>query len=876
MLDAAGQFKEAMQARGLVPPVEIQADGEIHRCHAEGRGGENDGAYLLHLDGIPAGGFENWKDGEGWQNWRADIGRTLTPEEEAAHRSHTEAMRKAREEEERNRKAEARDRAKRIWESALPCTRHPYLTRKGIKAHGARIVSNGFREGDLAVPMRDAEGKLHSLQFIGQDGGKLFLSGGRKRGCYFSIGKPAGVLYVAEGYATAASIHEATGQAVAVAFDAGNLQSVAESLRAKYPNLDLVIAADDDYRTDGNPGRAKATEAARAIGARIAFPQFGEDRPERATDFNDLHQSQSLEAVRVCLEGAGPALLPGKVAGKDGPAQAVAAGENPLEWPEAQPFTTRAEALPYPMDALPGAIRAAVEEVQGFVQAPVPLVASSALAALSLAAQAHWDMRRAEKLAGPVGLFLLTIADSGERKSTCDGFFTKVIKTYEAQQAEIAKPLLKDYQAALAAWKAKRSGIESGIQTNAKSGKGTQALEHKLRELEHDKPEGPRVPRLIYADATPEELKWSLAKAWPSGGVVSSEAGIVFGAHGMRSESVMMNLATLNQLWDGTDIATDRRSSESFLVRGARLSIALQVQEATLRAFFDQSGTLARGSGFMARFLVAWPESTQGSRPFTEAPATWPYLSAFNRRIEALLNRPAPIDEDGALSPAMLSFTAEAKAEWVAFHDRIERDLPSGERLHDIRDVASKIADNAARMAALFHAFECAAGDAVGVDSFRSAAQIAEWHLNEARRFFGELALPAGLADAARLESWLIDRCRKKGTSEVPTKEVQQFGPGTLREKAKIDAAMMELEELGRAKRITDGKRRIITLNPSILAVRNPATATLATFATEEAQAPENRKIGSRNSRISSSKPAMQEDRTPFKAVSGEAFTVDL
>mgnify|MGYP000241638819 CR=1 FL=1 len=175
MLDAAEQFKEAMQARGLVPPVEIQADGEIHRCHAEGRGGENDGAYLLHLDGIPAGGFENWKDGAGWENWRADIGRTLTPEEEAAHRSHTEAMRKAREAEDKRRKAEARERAKRVWDSALPCTGHPYLTRKGIKAHGARIVSNGYREGYLVMPMRDAEGKLHSLQFIEQDGGKLFL-----------------------------------------------------------------------------------------------------------------------------------------------------------------------------------------------------------------------------------------------------------------------------------------------------------------------------------------------------------------------------------------------------------------------------------------------------------------------------------------------------------------------------------------------------------------------------------------------------------------------------------------------------------------------------------------------------------------------------
>jgi len=824
--------------------------------------------YLLHLDGIPAGGFENWRDGAGWENWRADIGRTLTPEEETAHRSHTETMRKAREAENMSRKAEARERGKRVWDSALPCTGHLYLTRKGINAHGARVVSTGYREGDLVVPLRDVEGKLHTLQFIGQDGGKLFMPGGRKWGCYFGIGKPSRVLYVAEGFATAASIHEATGQAVAVAFDAGNLQPVAQALRVKYRSLDLVIAADDDYHTEGNPGLTKATEASRAIGARIALPRFGEDRPEGATDFNDLHMALGLEAVKASLEFTFP--VP-QVVG----VSPASEERDPMVWPEAQPLISRVDPDPYPIASLPDVIRAAVQEVQGFVQAPVPLVASSALAALSLAAQAHCDMKRAEKLAGPVSLFLLTIADSGERKSTCDGFFTKVIKDYEAEQAEISKPLVKNYQAALGAWKAKRSGIESGIQALAKAGKDTQALERQLCDLEHDEPEAPRVARLIYGDATPEQLKWSLAKMWPSGGVVSSEAGIVLGAHGMRSESVMMNLATLNQLWDGADIATDRRSSESFTVRGVRLSIALQIQEATLRAFFDQSGTLARGSGFMARFLVAWPESTQGSRPFTEPPETWPFLGAFNRRIEALLNLAAPIDENGALKPTQLVFSPEAKAEWVAFHNRIERDLANGERLCDIRDVASKIADNAARLAALFHAFEGDEG-LVGIGSFRSASRIAEWHLNEAKRFFGELALPAGLADAARLDTWLVNYCRQKGLKEVPTTVALQKGPWNLRKRSKLDTALMELVELGRVQRIEEGRRKIIALNPSLLNPAGLASANPANPAIEHANPVAKGWENCENSENRNSNTQKPEARTPFKAVSGEAFTVEL
>jgi putative DNA primase/helicase len=123
---------------------------------------------------------------------------------------------------------------------------------------------------------------------------------------------------------------------------------------------------------------------------------------------------------------------------------------------------------------------------------------------------------------------------------------------------------------------------------------------------------------------TSEKLTANLATLWPSGGVVSSEAGIVFGAHSMNSEKILLNLATLNVLWDGGALHSDRKSVESHFVRRARLTVALQVQEATLLAFFDKSNGLARGSGFLARFVLAWPESTQGFRPFSEPSPSWP------------------------------------------------------------------------------------------------------------------------------------------------------------------------------------------------------------------------------------------------------------
>jgi phage/plasmid primase-like uncharacterized protein len=114
--------------------------------------------------------------------------------------------------------------------------------------------------------MRDG-GDIHSLQFIGPDGGKRFLTGGRVTGCYFSIGNPKGAaaLCIAEGFATGATIHEATGYPVAVAFNAGNLGAVAKTLRGKFPALLLILCGDVDR---SGTGQKAATEAAQSVGGR--------------------------------------------------------------------------------------------------------------------------------------------------------------------------------------------------------------------------------------------------------------------------------------------------------------------------------------------------------------------------------------------------------------------------------------------------------------------------------------------------------------------------------------------------------------------------------------------------------------------------------
>ncbi|CAE6939073.1 hypothetical protein R69608_05134 [Paraburkholderia nemoris] len=746
----------------------------------------------------------------------------IDPVELVRRRAEREAAARREEEKRHIAAANAATLALAVWGKAVPARDdHPYLVRKGVtpvdtlreidantlaSLIGYTPESSGEKlVGRILIAPVKVDGKLSTFEMIDGDGRKAGLYGGIKSAGYWAasaIPKSAARIQIAEGVATALSAYHCNGVTTVAALSCGNLKKVAQAMRRQHPDAEIVLLGDI-----GN-GQQKAREAAEAVGGACVVPDFGPNRPADATDFNDLHAMFGVVAVKRVIDAP--------VATETAEARSTDDHFDAGEWPEPQPLIASIQPEEYPSEALPPCIRAAVDEVCGFVKAPLPLVASSAIAALSLAIQAHVDVKRAERLTGPTGLFMLTIADSGERKSTCDGFFTKAIRDYELEQAEAAQPLLKDFHADVNAWEAKHAGIKEKIKQESKARKDTVGLEADLRDLEHDKPEEPKVPRLIYADATPEALAYSLGRKWPSGGVVSAEAGIVFGSHGMGSDSVMRNLATLNQLWDGNSLTIDRRTSDSYTVRGARLTVALQVQEATIRTFFEKSGALARGTGFLARFLVAWPQSTQGFRPFTEAPANWPHMAAFNQRIAQILQQQVPLSDDGALEPQMLSLSPEAKSAWIAFHDAIEGQLSNGGELYDVRDVASKSADNAARLAALFHVFSGATG-AISLDAFESASSIVAWHLSESRRFFGEIALPDDLASAVRLDRWLVDHCRREHTQMVGKRHAQQYG--AIRQSEKLNNAIKELSDLDRIRVDRDGKQIIIKVNPAILAI---------------------------------------------------------
>lgn len=286
------------QAFGFAPD-EIIPDGSIHRFSTRDQPQDKAGYYCFfdHGDGFQAGFFGDWRSGH-FETWHNHNGEKLSPD---LIQGISEAKKKGQQERDRQAR-EAAEKARGIWEAAKPAQDHQYLTRKGIKPHNARLDSYG----NLILPVMDMQGQINSLQIIKPDGEKLFLTGGKIKGhfCPLRGSDENGSVYIAEGFATAATVYEALEgtKTVLTAFNAGNLQPVAQVVRVKYPDRKVVIAADFDHRTDGNPGLTKAREAAQAVNALLAWPEFAPDDP--GTDFNDLAQATGLDAVKTRLEFA--------------------------------------------------------------------------------------------------------------------------------------------------------------------------------------------------------------------------------------------------------------------------------------------------------------------------------------------------------------------------------------------------------------------------------------------------------------------------------------------------------------------------------------------------------------------------------------------
>ena len=282
------QLIEAMRAAGLQPPDEILMDGKIHRFRSGTKGepgyGDKPGWYLVFGDGIPAGRFGCWRAGMEI-TWRADVGRKLTEFEEMSHARRISESKVLREAAQERQHQVASETVEKIWLSGGAAhPDHPYLKRKGIQTHGVRITG----DGRLMAPLYDADGTLSTLQYIDEQGGKLYHPGGQTGGKFWMLGTmdEPGTLYVAEGFATAATIHETSDRPVVVAYSASNLVPVTGTLREMYGSTqDIVIVADHDA---SGVGQRYAEQASAKYGARMVMPSILGDANDYAQAGHNL------------------------------------------------------------------------------------------------------------------------------------------------------------------------------------------------------------------------------------------------------------------------------------------------------------------------------------------------------------------------------------------------------------------------------------------------------------------------------------------------------------------------------------------------------------------------------------------------------------
>jgi putative DNA primase/helicase len=262
--EAIESFRNAMFDIVGYAPDNIIGDGRLHRV--KDTQGKLNGAYTLHLDSRPAGYIEDFKQGIK-QNWKMTGFIPLSDLQRIEFSIEAHRQAKQRQQAEIAKHREAGARALYIWGTAPSApANHPYLIKKRISTHGAK----SGRGDTLIVPLTNSKLEIINLQFISESGGKRFLSGGLKKGCFYILVGSADKILICEGFATASSLFESTGFMTVVAFDAGNLLEVATNIRTLYPRSEIVIAGDNDL---SGVGQKKAIEAALSVGGKYIIPK---------------------------------------------------------------------------------------------------------------------------------------------------------------------------------------------------------------------------------------------------------------------------------------------------------------------------------------------------------------------------------------------------------------------------------------------------------------------------------------------------------------------------------------------------------------------------------------------------------------------------
>ena len=286
----------------------------------------------------------------------------------------------------------------------------------------------------------------------------------------------------------------------------------------------------------------------------------------------------------------------------------------------------------------------------------------------------------------------------------------------------------------------------------------------------------------------------ALKLGYPSAGLFSSEGGQFIGGHAMSDDAKRRSAATLNAIWDDGKLERIRASEEAVILPGRRLSVFLQAQPEVAHIFL--SDPVLQDIGLLSRFLITEPETTMGNRPHRHlTPAHELAIAAYHAKTLALLLHPLPYDDHGqALKPLRLEMTADARRRWIAYSDEVDAALKPGLRLHEISGFASKIAEHAARIAAVLAVYDDPAVQCLDTHHLERGIELANYYASETLRLFDASSIRAELKQAEVLLNWLQ---RVWHEPAVSVRVILRRGPKPIRDKATAERLLSILESHG-------------------------------------------------------------------------------
>ena len=733
------QFAETIQATlGASPPIMAIMPGKMVRFATNGRKGDDSGWCKLFEDG-EGGVYGCWRQGIS-EDWQSRTNRT--PGEQAVFQVRVKQAQEEAAIIEAEIRVNCRKKSANLWDKAHDVDlKHPYLTAKAIQPFGIRQLRDS-----LLVPVRDIQGMLHGLQFIMPDGIKRFKSGTAVAGCYHAIGKVNGKILIAEGFATGATLHEITGHAVACAFSAGNLKPVVETLKRKYPETVLVICADDDHATAGNPGLTKATEAAQAVDGLLAVPCFPDTRKQQDTDFNDLARLAGSEAVRNCIETA-----------KNPKTVLVHHVENTEDadhWPEPIPLP---DGLPPVKPLHPGMIplplRGWLMDIADRMQIPADFSAAAAVVALGsiigrgcgIHPKRHDDWLVVPNLWGAV------VGRPSLMKTPAVSEAHRHLVRLESEARETYLNATQEFEIDREIQKVTRSAINDDIKKAVKSGRSEKIEEarEKLLALNLDEP---KRQRFQTQDGTVEKIG-ELLNENPRGLLVNRDE-LIGWFRSLDRDGREGDRAFYLEAWNGNRGFTyDRIGRGTMDIAALCISIFGAITPGPLSSYVYQANRGGNGDdGLLQRFQVfVWPDAPVEWKNVDRFPDTmeknraWEIFKALSGDI------PGAVMEEGAAIPAF-RFSPAGQEVFDYWRHDLEMRLRSDHGLTPaLESHLTKYRKLMPSLALIFHLVDVADGNAPGPVSEQAALMASAWCVyleSHAYRLYGGMTAPG--MEAAR------------------------------------------------------------------------------------------------------------------------------